>query len=52
MVSVLLIRVLEDAGVLPGAVNVNSLTMAIEIGVPFLRLHRCAGVHESQTKKT
>ena len=52
MASVLLIRVLEDAGVLPGVVNFHSLTMAIEIGVPFSRLHRHAGVNESQTKKT
>ena len=51
MASVLLIRVLEDAGVLPGVVNVHSLTMAIEIGVPFSRLHRRTGVNESQTKK-
>ena len=32
--------------------DVNSLTMAIEIGVPFSRLHRHAGVNESQTQKT
>ena len=40
------------AGVLPGVVDVNSLTMAIEIGVPFSRLLRRTGVNESQTKKT